>query len=75
MMIVERDAKLLEIVRALHAAGRLARGLHGGQEQGNQDTDDGDYHQQFNERETGSSRHGVLPRSIRRPPVPLSRYR
>jgi hypothetical protein len=44
----------------LNAAGGFARGLHGGQEQGDEDGDDGDDYQQFDERESSAS-HGCSP--------------
>ena len=50
-MVVAGQADLLEIVGALRAAGGLAHVLHGRQEQADQDGDDGDHHQQFDERE------------------------
>ena len=43
---------LLEIILAARPPGRLSGGLHGRQEQPHQDADDGDYHQQFDERES-----------------------
>ena len=45
LVIVQAQAHLLEIVGALDAAGRLAGGLDGRQEQGDQDRDDRDDHQ------------------------------
>ena len=50
-----RQADLLEVVRALGPTGRLAGRLDGGQEQGDQDGDDGDHHQQLDQRESCSS--------------------
>ena len=46
-MSVHGQSNLLEVVVALRAAGRLAGGLHGRQEQGDQDADDGDDDQQL----------------------------
>jgi hypothetical protein len=42
---VQRDAELLEVVGALHPSGRLSRGLHRGQKQGDEESDDRDNHQ------------------------------
>ena len=56
MVVVQGDADLLQVVRALGAAGRLAGGLDGGQEQGDQHGDDGDDDQKLDQRE-GTSRH------------------
>jgi hypothetical protein len=47
-----RQAKLLEVVDALNAPGRL----HGRQQEGEQDRDDRDHHQQLDQRETTSAR-------------------
>lgn len=49
MKILRGQANLLEIVRALHAAGSLARGLHCGQQQRDQDADDGDDDEELDE--------------------------
>jgi hypothetical protein len=62
----QRD--LLEVVHALGPAGRLADFLHRGQQQADEDGDDGDHHQQLDQRE-GASRgalesvHGRFPLS------------
>ena len=50
--VVQGDADLLEVVGAGHAVGRLAHLLHGGNQQADQYGDDGDNHEQFNQRET-----------------------
>ena len=47
VIVVHRQADLLEVVDALGPAGRLAGRLHGRQEQGDQHGDDGDHHQQL----------------------------
>jgi hypothetical protein len=52
VMIQAAQRQLLEIVLALTAARRFAGGLNRGQEQRHQDADDGDHHQQLDERET-----------------------
>src|SRR5262249_6921285 len=56
---------LLEVVGARHAVGRFAHLLYGRHEQANEHGDDGDYHQQLNERKTGTAflgsvRHGLF---------------
>ena len=50
--VVERlagKAELLDVIRALHAAGRFARGLNGGQEKPDQNADDRDNDQQLDQ--------------------------
>jgi hypothetical protein len=56
---VHRQAELLEVVLALDAAGRFARGLHRRQEQGHENADDGDHHEQLHEREAGAKLSGA----------------
>src|SRR2546421_30440 len=51
MVVVEGQADLLQVVLALGAGGRLAHLLDGGQEQADEDGDDGDHHQQLDQRE------------------------
>ena len=51
MVVVHGQADLLEVVDALGTPGGLAGRLHGGQQQRDQDGDDGDHHQQFDQRE------------------------
>jgi hypothetical protein len=48
-----RQAKLLEIVHALGAAGGLAGRLHGRQQQSNQDADNCNDHEKLDERKAG----------------------
>ena len=43
---------LLQVVRALHTAGRFTRRLNGGQEQTDQDADDRDNDQKFDQGKT-----------------------
>ena len=62
VVVVERQTDLLQVVLALHAAGRLARLLHGGKQQSNQQGDDGHHDQQFNQGEAAIP----LPTSHRR---------
>ena len=45
LVIRDRQPELLEIIRTLGAAGRLAGRLHGRQEQCDENGDDGDDHQ------------------------------
>ena len=42
VIVLQRQANLLQVVAALHAAGRLAGRLHGRQQQRDQHADDGD---------------------------------
>jgi hypothetical protein len=64
--IVHRQGKLLEVVGALRSPRRLARGLHGRQQQRDEDANDGNYHQQFNQGKAGlflsqrAAHNGVL---------------
>jgi hypothetical protein len=51
---VDGQAKLLQVVAALRAAGGFAGCLHGGQEQGDQDCNDRDDDQEFNQRESAT---------------------
>ena len=53
-VVVQGQADLLEVVDALDAPGRLARRLHGGQEQGDQHRDDRDDDQQLDQGEGGT---------------------
>jgi hypothetical protein len=48
---VASDAQLLEVIAALRACGGFADLLDGGQQQADQDRDDGDDHQEFDQRE------------------------
>jgi hypothetical protein len=56
---VDGQADLLEVVGALHAVGRLAHLLHGGQEQADQDGDDGNHHQQLDQGKSRPFSHGL----------------
>ena len=65
VVVVQRQADLLQVVDALGAAGGLAGRLHGGQQQADQDPDDRDDHQQLDQRESAllvgvGSWHGHL---------------
>jgi hypothetical protein len=55
MKVLKRHADLPQVVGALRAAGRFASRLHGRQEQGHQDSDDGDDNEQFDERKSALS--------------------
>jgi hypothetical protein len=48
---VNRDAELLQVVRALRPGGGLADLLNGREEEADQDRDDRDHHQQLDQRE------------------------
>ena len=52
MVVVQGQADLLEVVAALAAPRRLAGGLHGRQQQGDQHRDDRDDHQKFDQSES-----------------------
>jgi hypothetical protein len=54
MEIMQGQTLLLQVVGALHAASSFASGLHGWQQQSNQNTDDGNHHQQFDQGETAA---------------------
>jgi hypothetical protein len=58
---VQGQADLVEVVAALHASRGLADLLHGWQEQPDEDSDDGNYHQQLDQCKTlsGSRTHAV----------------
>jgi hypothetical protein len=47
---VQGQAELLQVVVALRANSRFATFLHGGQEQADQHRDNGDHHQQLDQR-------------------------
>src|SRR5262249_16744982 len=64
VVVVEGQADLLELVRALHARGGLADLLHGRQHQADERGDDGDYYQQLNEREAAAPAAGKATRTI-----------
>src|SRR5262249_19160102 len=63
VIAVESQADLMEVVAAPHAAGSLADLLHGRQQQTHEGADDGNHHQQLNQREGVSHalRHGWSP--------------
>jgi hypothetical protein len=53
---VGRQRNLLQVIRALGPPGRLPGRLHRRQEQRDQDTDDGNHHQQFDQCEGATIR-------------------
>jgi len=52
LVIVHCQRDLLDIVPARHATSGFTSGLNSGQEKPNKNANDGDHHEQFNERET-----------------------
>src|SRR6185312_9997684 len=60
MVVVHRQADLLEVGGTLRSPRRLASGLHGGQQECDQHRDDGDHDQELDQRES-SPQHSVLP--------------
>ena len=64
MVVVQGEADLLEVIRALGAASRLASCLHRGQQKSDEDGDDRDDHQELDERKppTKTFLHGNLLR-------------
>jgi hypothetical protein len=58
---MQTQTDLLEIIHALGTASGLASCLHRRQQQGHQDADDGDHHQQLDQRKTASMGfHGFI---------------
>src|SRR5690349_6280930 len=54
LIVVDRQSDLFEIVLALAAAGGRAGLLNGRQKEGHQDRNNGDHHQQLDQRKSGS---------------------
>ncbi len=52
VIVVDSQADLFEIVAALHPPRRFARRLNGRQQKSHEDADDGDHHEQLDQRET-----------------------
>ncbi len=48
VIVVHRQANLLQVVAALHSPRRFARRLHRWQQQGDQNADDGNNNQELN---------------------------
>jgi len=46
------EAQLPHVIRAIRPAGALTRGLYGRQQKTDEDSNDGNDHQEFDERET-----------------------
>ena len=55
LVIVERQRDLPEVIGATGPPGRLAGRLHRRQEQADERADDGDHHEEFDQREPGRS--------------------
>jgi hypothetical protein len=53
--VVNRDADLMEIIRAATTPRRFAGGLNRRQQERDEHSNDGNYHQQFNQRKAGAS--------------------
>jgi hypothetical protein len=51
VIIVHRQSDLLEVVRALRSLGSFPGGLHRRQQESDENSNDGDHHQQLDERE------------------------
>ena len=51
VLAVQCEPDLLEVVAASHPVSRFANFLHSGEKQSNQHADDGNYHEQLDERE------------------------
>src|SRR5690348_16887347 len=65
VVIVDGQSELFEIVAALHAGGGLADLLHRGQQETDEDGNDGDHHQELDQRETSAyatEEHGGPPK-------------
>ena len=76
--VVERltgKAELLDVIRALHAAGRFARSLDGGQKEPDQDTDNRDNDEQFDKGEPRTVRvlHVCIPHKVKKNEMKLKR--
>src|SRR5262249_57831494 len=68
VVAVAGQAQLLEVVGALQPRGGLAHLLDGGQQEADEHGDDGDHHQQLDQREGGAAsaegRHGQSPAQV-----------
>src|SRR5262245_9329030 len=65
-MVVEADSDLPQVALAIHPPRRLAGGLHRGQQEGDQHTDNRNHYQQLDERKRSRKRdpsHESLPRN------------
>jgi hypothetical protein len=54
MVVLQRNPQLLHVVPTLRPTGRFARRLNGREQQCDQDADDGDNHQQLDQRKADS---------------------
>jgi hypothetical protein len=61
MMVLEAQTDLLQIVGALRSPGGLPRSLYGGEQQGDQDSDDGDHNQQLDKSKTARAARPPSP--------------
>src|SRR5262249_14633733 len=67
VIVVQADTDLVQVVLALQPAGGLADLLDGGHQQADEDGDDGNDHQQFDQREGGTAAvHGTDSRDDRK---------
>jgi hypothetical protein len=57
---VQGQSDLFQVVDALGSAGRLASGLHGGQQERDQYRDNGDHDQKLDQRESATA-HLISP--------------
>ena len=53
VVVVQGQSELLDVVLAAHAGRGLAHLLNSRQQQADQDRDDGDHHEQLDQRKTG----------------------
>lgn len=60
LVVLRGEGQLLEVARALDASCRLAGLLDRREKEGDEDTDNGDHHQEFDERERPGSRGEAL---------------
>src|SRR5262245_54967268 len=54
VIVVDREGRLSQIVGTRHSPSRLARQLHRGHQEANEDSDDCNDHQEFNQREAAT---------------------
>ena len=60
-IVEHREAELPQVALTVHAPGRLTSGLHGRQQQADERANDGNHHQEFNQREPPHRIHnGVI---------------
>jgi hypothetical protein len=53
VVVLQSDAHLTQIALAIHPACCFSRGLHGWQQERDQDANDGDYDEQLHQRKAG----------------------